>query len=49
MHPKAILVIYEPQHRLKNTKYLLSQGSNIIGNNSKCQVHIHSAYKHFPE
>ena len=48
MEPRAILVLYEPGHKLKNHKYLLSLGPNIVGTDNKCQVVIDSK-KHFPE
>jgi hypothetical protein len=31
MEPKAILVLYEPGYKLKNSKYLLAVGANIVG------------------
>ena len=42
MEPKAVLVLYEPGCKLKNSKYLLSTGVNIVGNDPKCQVPINS-------
>ena len=43
-----MLVLYEPGHRFKNNKYLLSLGANVVGNDSKCQVCINSK-AYFPE
>lgn len=47
MDPRAVLVLYEPGCKLKNSKYLLSIGVNIVGNDAKCQVHINSR-NYFP-
>jgi hypothetical protein len=49
MEPRAVLILYEPGHKLKNYKYLLSLGSNIVGRDNKCQVVIDSKKSYHEE
>jgi hypothetical protein len=39
-NPIALLMIYDPSFKFKNSKYYLKKGSNLIGCHHDCQVMI---------